>query len=252
LLEYRCKQCESPFRRGFGGNKRVFCSRECADRSRRRRLTVDCARCGRNCQRRDDGLCGGCRRLDWISANAVTVIVECVTCRIPFRRRPSTDSAECWMCRKRGRKVTVDRTATCKTCGCTWLALNRGPLPARCADCKDRAARLKSRGHDADGRWRVRKHGITNEQFEEMVVAQGNHCGICAREMSRGPWRRDGACIDHDHATGAIRGLLCTRCNVGIGHFDDDPALLTKAIEYLAQAKAQVSSARSVARVAAR
>jgi len=64
-----------------------------------------------------------------------------------------------------------------------------------------------------------------------MLVAQGNSCAICgAVEPSGcGNWH-----TDHNHDTGLTRGILCYHCNLGIGHFRDDPKRLMAAIAYLA------------------
>lgn len=64
-----------------------------------------------------------------------------------------------------------------------------------------------------------------------MLAAQNNRCGICEKIFSGPPY------VDHDHATGKVRALLCNRCNLGIGHFYDDPALLQRAISYLQKVK---------------
>lgn len=82
--------------------------------------------------------------------------------------------------------------------------------------------------------WAVKsKYGLTLEQLD----ALGHHCNICGDELQRrkrGETRKQ-PCIDHDHETGVIRGILCDRCNHGLGHFRDDPKLLMNAIAYLAK-----------------
>lgn len=76
-----------------------------------------------------------------------------------------------------------------------------------------------------------KKYGITPEQFDEMVENQAGVCAICAGplEDSRG-FRPH---VDHSHKTGKVRGILCGRCNHGIGHFRDDPAIIIAALAYL-------------------
>lgn len=80
----------------------------------------------------------------------------------------------------------------------------------------------------------IHKYGMTLAEFSEMVERQGGGCAICGKEIyltSTGRIFR--LCIDHCHDTGEIRGVLCTRCNTGIGMFRDDPELLGLAIQYL-------------------
>lgn len=79
-----------------------------------------------------------------------------------------------------------------------------------------------------------RNYGITPVRLEAMKEAQDHRCLIChqRRKLS----------VDHDHATGRVRGLLCNACNCGIGHFSDDPRLLTAAIEYLTVPLREVAS----------
>ena len=75
-----------------------------------------------------------------------------------------------------------------------------------------------------------KKYGITAQQYDEMLENQNYGCAICGIKKNG---RRINFVIDHDHATGKVRGLLCYQCNVGLGHFKDNPILLRKAADYL-------------------
>ena len=72
------------------------------------------------------------------------------------------------------------------------------------------------------------KYGITESDYDSMLSDQGGVCAICAD-----PPKDRALCVDHDHSTGAVRALLCNRCNLGLGYFRDDAAFLQKATEYL-------------------
>lgn len=77
-------------------------------------------------------------------------------------------------------------------------------------------------------KYHLKKHyGLTPEQYAVMRKAQHGRCAICRR---RSPRRLH---VDHCHRTGRLRALLCNRCNLGIGYFDDCPALMRKAAAYL-------------------
>lgn len=76
------------------------------------------------------------------------------------------------------------------------------------------------------------KFGITTAEYCAMRDAQNKRCAICNREEST---RQRRLAVDHDHALGVVRGLLCHHCNTGLGNFFDDPALLFKAVQYLAK-----------------
>jgi hypothetical protein len=67
----------------------------------------------------------------------------------------------------------------------------------------------------------VRRKLVTQETYDRILAAQDGGCAICGAL----PAVRDLA-VDHDHKTGAVRGLLCMSCNTGLGHFHDDPELL--------------------------
>ena len=76
-------------------------------------------------------------------------------------------------------------------------------------------------------------YGLSPDEFEEMLVTQGNRCWICHRQFTGTNSSTLSACVDHCHGTGKIRGLLCRSCNGALGGFRDNPALLTRAIAYL-------------------
>lgn len=71
----------------------------------------------------------------------------------------------------------------------------------------------------------LKKYGLTPAQYAELSDKQGGVCAICGTI--------ENFHVDHCHASGRVRGLLCAKCNRGIGHFNDDPGLLIKAIAYL-------------------
>ena len=73
------------------------------------------------------------------------------------------------------------------------------------------------------------RYGITPEEYDEMLAAQGGVCLVCGG--NRMPTRR--LAVDHNHETGRIRGLLCVPCNSMIGFAEDGPDLLGKALLYL-------------------
>ena len=75
---------------------------------------------------------------------------------------------------------------------------------------------------------RLRKYGLVQEDYDFMFYEQGGMCKLCGfkakfRNLS----------VDHDHKTLKVRGLLCSECNLGLGKFKDDPAVLREAARYL-------------------
>lgn len=75
-----------------------------------------------------------------------------------------------------------------------------------------------------------RKYGITLEQYNKMFAAQNGCCAICGTHQVE---FKKAFAVDHDHATGVVRSLLCVNCNVGVGCFRDNPEILKAAIDYL-------------------
>lgn len=78
---------------------------------------------------------------------------------------------------------------------------------------------------------RLRQYGITQDDYEALFAEQAGKCAICGASEAGG-W--GGMLpVDHDHETGAVRGLLCHNCNGGLGQFGDDPDRLIAAAMYL-------------------
>jgi hypothetical protein len=86
------------------------------------------------------------------------------------------------------------------------------------------------------------KHKMTIDQLEMMKIQQNDKCGICSTQFNYTSTRVGNCCcIDHDHSTEQVRGLLCGNCNRGIGIFKDSIEFLEKAINYLKQFHPNVS-----------
>jgi hypothetical protein len=69
------------------------------------------------------------------------------------------------------------------------------------------------------------QYGMTEQDLVNMKVQQNNLCAICDKEVP--------LVIDHCHAQGHVRGLLCNPCNMGLGLFKDNPKLLEAASNYI-------------------
>lgn len=81
----------------------------------------------------------------------------------------------------------------------------------------------------------LRTYGISEEEYSLLLSQQKGVCKICL-QPGTGPTVRGASsnlCVDHDHATGKIRGLLCRECNAGLGKFKDDVERLRNAANYL-------------------
>jgi Recombination endonuclease VII len=128
-------------------------------------------------------------------------------CRLCEKRKPMTEFH--WANRQRHRR------RTCKGCDYKRSTRTRALNPAKYA----RAARARTF---------LRKYGITLEGFDALLVEQRYRCRICLERLYT-----DTTHVDHDHQSGRVRGLLCTNCNLGLGHFRDDPWRLRGALAYL-------------------
>ncbi len=71
-------------------------------------------------------------------------------------------------------------------------------------------------------------YGLSEEEYMSKISEQENLCAICKKKDENKV-----LCVDHDHATDKVRGLLCGNCNVGLGNFRDNTKVLEAAIAYL-------------------
>lgn len=142
---------------------------------------------------------------------------------------------------RRQRKPNVIKEYTCEQCGAKY-PLSRAPkagTPVLCAECRRliyRARARKAKYHTrpeykAKAReWRLQDaYGLTPEDFERMCETQGGVCAICKQPPEKGKL----LVVDHDHQSGAVRGILCNKCNRAIGTLNDDTNVIRSAISYL-------------------
>lgn len=74
---------------------------------------------------------------------------------------------------------------------------------------------------------RLRLYGITEQTFMMLLYRQESTCRGCSKRINRS------ACVDHDHKTGEVRGLLCASCNIVLGKVKDNPITLRTLADYL-------------------
>lgn len=92
---------------------------------------------------------------------------------------------------------------------------------------RNASSRIYCEKHDC-----LRRYGISVDNYEAMLATQNGKCAICG-SPNPGVAGRKHFTIDHDHATGGVRGLLCMRCNSALGLFQENPEILEQAVLYL-------------------
>jgi hypothetical protein len=78
-----------------------------------------------------------------------------------------------------------------------------------------------------------RLYGLSLQDYDDLLARQNGGCGICRRKPKKKGKRKRRLCVDHDHRTRKIRGLLCINCNTGLGCYGDSPKFLRMAADYL-------------------
>lgn len=83
-----------------------------------------------------------------------------------------------------------------------------------------------------------RQYGLSQEDYNKLLMRQNGVCAICSKPETK--WIRGALshlCVDHNHITGKVRGLLCYACNLLIGRANEDVHILDNAKEYLLRSK---------------
>lgn len=93
-------------------------------------------------------------------------------------------------------------------------------------DPEFRAKRLAERPK-SHRKFNLKKYGMSLEDYATKLAGQGGLCVICLKASKRN------LCVDHDHQTRKLRDLLCGKCNVGLGNYNDDSAAMRRAADYL-------------------
>ena len=197
-----------------------------------------------------------------VAQSSVVKLLVCPACSSPRIR-----VQECYT-RKDG---TIRRQRLCKVCGHVFVTegpkseqqthprrrLARLAINKECSTCKKilPVSRFGKKLSDPDlyysscreclarkrhehGRKRtLARYGMTLEEYNVLLAEQGGRCAICRSSHPGGGNRKGRArrtfCLDHCHRTGKVRGLLCNRCNLGLGNFDDDVDTLEAARSYV-------------------
>lgn len=109
-----------------------------------------------------------------------------------------------------------------------WIKANRDRVNAYTREWNARNPdKVKAR----NWKQKLRRYGLTQEQYDALMDRQGGMCAICSCGFSDSVRRRIN--VDHCHRSGRVRGLLCNSCNLGLGLFAELATVLGRAAEYL-------------------
>lgn len=140
--------------------------------------------------------------------------------------------------RKRRYGDTYSRPAEliCVDCRKVFDVRGHGMVPEVCDECQI----VRHRNRQRADRWRKglwEYYKITPDDYKQLFDAQNGVCAICKNTATGRGAKNNRLAVDHDHANGQIRGLLCSKCNTGLGLFDDSVELLKIGINYLKETK---------------
>lgn len=157
----------------------------------------------------------------WVKGQPIRCVLGHNSCRLArsapdgFRRCPKCSRNKPLSEFHKCSTGSAERNSYCMTCNHTQHTEWRRKNPNR-----HKRIALKSR---------LKKFGISLDDYDRIMELQGGVCAACKQDKGRR------LCVDHDHATGRVRGILCTVCNLVLGLVADDPKLLASLASYIRQ-----------------
>lgn len=131
---------------------------------------------------------------------------------------------------KRWREKNLEKAAAM---GAAWRLANREKIRQSQKKWRDRTGyNQKRKENGSSDRLQLKRYGLTQESFDQLLAKQGGVCAICARPDA-GSKTASRLYVDHCHNSNRVRGLLCRSCNVMLGCAHDKPELLMKGAAYL-------------------
>lgn len=136
--------------------------------------------------------------------------------------------------RLNARGPRTDHKRECSICGDTANRIVKAD-PDICRSCWAKQRRDTPEGKN---QYLQKKYGITLDKAQEILDKQNRGCAVCQSpiDLFKGLWLGGGV-VDHDHKSGAVRGILCNRCNIAIGMLEDNGERLNNAQYYLSSNK---------------
>jgi recombination endonuclease VII len=157
--------------------------------------------------------------------------------RVKAWRAANRERRNAWNREWRKRRETEDPEFKVRARAAEKRWRDRNPDKVKAKNDKINAARTS----ESYRMYNVLKKGLTQDQYNAMLEQQGGGCILCG---ARSPGKiKKHFCIDHDHKTDRIRGLLCDACNRALGLFKDNPEILRRAAAYVEAHRAPIKKA---------
>lgn len=213
-----CEKCGTSYESKYKGTskEKKFCSEKCRKSAEKKRARQRLSNQGINPKtRKRIGLkecliCGA--NFNYAPGAGARKTCNNNACRDELVKRRKEGARS--VAREKRKAENLNRQQECQECKSIFRS---EVLSKWCSDeCRELSVKWKSR---------LRCYGISRTEYERMHSEQDGKCLICKKDQD--------LVVDHCHKTGAVRGLLCSKCNCGIGFLMDDIKLLESAVLYL-------------------